>query len=134
MKKVYENTCDERRESAVAMEICKQWKCDSTRLGDSDKTTYQLSRGSKVVALCETQCLEIASSDYPTFMIPYKNIKQLRSIAQNQHVPAFIVVHYKEDIRYFSVEETPDWLEEGSRDITEVAHYETKRLKSIYPV
>lgn len=66
-------------------------------------------------------------------MIPYKNIKRLRSLAQNQLVPAFIVVHYKEDIQYFNVEETPDWLEEGSTDTTEVAHYETKRLKSIYP-
>ena len=133
MKKNYEAICDERRESAVAGEICKKWKCDSVKFGESDNINYQLTRSDKVVALCEIRCLNISSSDHSSFMIPYKNIKQARVIAQQHRVPAFIVVHYDDDIQYLNVEETPDLLSEGSSDTTEVAHYETKRLKSIYP-
>lgn len=141
MKRIYETACDERRESAVAVEISKKWKCDSIKFGEADNINHQLSRNGKVMALCEIRCLNLASFDHPSFMIPYENIKKARIMAQQQRVPAFIVVHYEDDIRYINVEEIPNWLAEGGRvsedeprDMTEVAHYEMERLKSIYPI
>ena len=41
MKKIYETACDERRESAVAVEIGKKWQCDSIKFGQYQPPTFQ---------------------------------------------------------------------------------------------
>ena len=140
MRQLYETQNDLMRESAVAKELCKQWKCDGKKYSTAHHLDYKLTRGNQLMALCEIKCRNVHSYDYDTYMISYNKIKNARTISREQRVPAFIVVHYEDDIQYFDVEELPNLLSEGGRtdrndpfDIEEVAHYNMNRLKSIYP-
>jgi len=137
---LYETQEDIQRETAVAAELSRAWKCDTRKFGKAYTLDYELLRDNEVVALCEIKCRFVSWDTYDTYMISIQKIKEARKIADSRRLPAFIVVHYEDDIRFFHVNMEPDWTEQGGRtdrddpmDIEEVAHYKTERLTSIYP-
>lgn len=137
---LYETKEDMDRETAVATELCRAWKCTSRKFGKNYTLDYELLRDGEVVALCEIKCRFVSHNTYDTYMISVQKIKEAQKIADSRRLPAFIVVHYEDDIRFFHVNMEPDWTEQGGRtdrgdpmDVEEVAHYKAERLTSIYP-
>jgi len=114
---LYETQEDIQRETAVAAELCRAWKCQSRKFGKAYTLDYELLRDGEVVALCEIKCRFVSWDTYDTYMISIQKIKEARHVNME-----------------------PDWTEQGGRtdrddpmDIEEVAHYKTERLTSIYP-
>jgi hypothetical protein len=137
---LYETKEDIQRETAVAAELCRAWKCQSRKFGKNYTLDYELLRDGSVVALCEIKCRNVDSNHYDTYMISLKKLHEARKIADSKKLPAFIVVHYEDDIKFIHVNEEPDKIEQGGRvdrndpmDIEDVAHFNKERLASIYP-
>lgn len=137
---LYETREDLQRETAVVRELCKAWKCSSRKFGQAYTLDYELLRDEKVVALCEIKCRFVESNHYKTYMISVNKLTEARRISENRGLPAFVVVHYLDDIKFFNINEEPDYIAEGGRtdrddpmDIEKVAHFNCDRLVSIYP-